>query len=209
MVTMTLPGSVRIASQDEVGTRLGRTRTMGFVNHGPALLPRPRRVLDAYALVLVREGVGSYVDDAVGHLPITAGDAIITAPGHSHWYGPPPGGLWSETFLVFDGPIFDALAAHDDGEQAALYPLLQALAVAPDVVARSLAAHSLVKRLIDYAKAQEGPPLIDAVAALEDAVTRHVRDEEQNLLPALQAAATDQQLQGLAARWHQVQQRVG
>jgi hypothetical protein len=107
------------------------------------------------------------------------------------------------------GSIFDALAAHDDGEQAALYPLLQALAVAPDVVARSLAAHSLVKRLIDYAKAQEGPPLIDAVAALEDAVTRHVRDEEQNLLPALQAAATDQQLQGLAARWHQVQQRVG
>ena len=111
MVTMTLPGSVRIAAQDEVGTRLGRTRTMGFVNHGPALLPRPRRVLDAYALVLVREGVGSYVDDAVGHLPITAGDTIITAPGHSHWYGPPPGGLWSETFLVFDGPIFDALAA--------------------------------------------------------------------------------------------------
>jgi AraC-like DNA-binding protein len=108
---MTLPGSVRIASQDEVGTRLGRVRTMGFVTQGPAMLPRPRRVLDAYALVLVHQGVGSYVDDAVPHLPITPGDTIITAPGHSHWYGPPPGGLWSETFLVFDGRIFDALAA--------------------------------------------------------------------------------------------------
>ena len=108
---MTLPGSVRIASQDEVGTRLGRVRTMGFVNQGPAMLPRPRRTLDAYALVLVHEGVGSYVDDAVPHLPITPGAAIITAPGHSHWYGPPPGGVWSETFLVFDGPVFDTLAA--------------------------------------------------------------------------------------------------
>ena len=117
---MTLPGSVRIASQDEVGTRLGRARTMGFVNHGPALLPRPRRTLDAYALVLVHDGVGSYVDDAVPSLPITPGDTIITVPGHSHWYGPRPGGTWSETFLVFDGPIFDALAAGgvlDAGDQ--------------------------------------------------------------------------------------------
>jgi AraC-like DNA-binding protein len=108
---MMLPGSVRIASQDEAGTRLGRVRTMGAVTHGPALLPRPRRVLDAYALVLVHEGAGSYVDDAVPHVAIRPGDAIITAPGHSHWYGPPPGGTWSELFLVFDGPVFDALAA--------------------------------------------------------------------------------------------------
>jgi len=107
------------------------------------------------------------------------------------------------------GSIFDALAAHDDGEQAALYPLLQVLVPAPDVLARSLAAHSLVKRLIEHARAQEGPPLVAAMADLEQAVTSHVRDEEQNLLPALQAAATEQQLQGLAARWQQVQQRVG
>ncbi len=107
------------------------------------------------------------------------------------------------------GSIFDALAAHDDGEQAALYPLLQVLAIEPDVVARSLAAHSLVKRLIDHARAQEGPPLVDAMAALEDAVNRHVRQEEQDLLPALQATATEPQLEGLAARWQHVQQRVG
>ena len=107
------------------------------------------------------------------------------------------------------GSLFDALAAHDDGEHAALYPLLQALGVAADAVARSLAAHSLVKRLVDHAKAQEGPPLVEALAALEEAVARHVADEEQNLLPALRAAATQPQLQGLAARWQQVQQRVG
>jgi Hemerythrin HHE cation binding domain len=110
---------------------------------------------------------------------------------------------------VAAGCIFDALAAHDDGEQAALYPLLEALGVAPDVVQRSREAHSRVKRLIDHARAQEGPPLVEAMVALEAAVTDHVAEEEQSLLPSLQNAATDAQLQGLAARWQQVQQRVG
>jgi hypothetical protein len=107
------------------------------------------------------------------------------------------------------GTIFDALAAHDDGEQAALYPLVEALDIAPDVVQRALQAHALVKRLIDHARAQEGPPLVDAVVALEAAVSNHVADEERNLLPALQRSATESQLAGLAARWQQVQQRVG
>jgi hemerythrin superfamily protein len=107
------------------------------------------------------------------------------------------------------GMIFDALAAHDDGEQAALYPLVTALGIDAAVIGRSLAAHSGVKRLIEHARNQEGPPLVDAMAALEAAVTDHVKDEERNLLPALQRAATEAQLDGLAARWNQVQQRVG
>lgn len=107
------------------------------------------------------------------------------------------------------GSIFDALAAHDDGEQAALYPLVDALDIAPDVVQRSREAHRRVKRLIEHARAQEGPPLVEAMSALEAAVADHVADEEQRLLPGLQNAATDDQLQGLAARWQQAQQRVG
>jgi hemerythrin superfamily protein len=107
------------------------------------------------------------------------------------------------------GMIFDALAAHDDAEQATLYPLVEALGIDPAVVARSLQAHSSLKRLIEHARAQEGPPLVDAMAAVEAAVTDHVRDEERALLPALQKAATAPQLEGLAARWNQVQQRVG
>lgn len=101
---------VRISSQDEVGTRLGRMRTTGFVENGPAFVPRPRRVLESYALVLVHAGAGSYVDDEIGSRPIEPGAVITVSPGHPHWYGPPPGGTWSEIFLVFDGPLFDALA---------------------------------------------------------------------------------------------------
>jgi AraC-like DNA-binding protein len=103
-------GAVRIARQDEIGTLLGRVRTTGFVDNGPAFVPRPRRVLESYALVLVHAGEGSYVDDEIGSRPIGPGDVITVSPGHPHWYGPPPDGAWSEVFLVFDGPLFDALA---------------------------------------------------------------------------------------------------
>ena len=107
------------------------------------------------------------------------------------------------------GMIFDALAAHDDAEQATLYPLVEAIGIDQAVVSRSLLAHSNLKRLIEHARGQEGPPLVEAMAALESAVNEHVRDEERTLLPALQKAATATQLEGLAARWNQVQQRVG
>lgn len=101
---------VRIAFHDKTDSTLGRIRTAGFVESGGATLPRPRRVYDAYALVLVHGGAGHYFDDAVCR-SIGPGDIIAVFPGFPHWYGPPKGGYWSETFLVFDGPIFDALAA--------------------------------------------------------------------------------------------------
>lgn len=104
-------GSVRITAQDETGTRLGRVRTRAVVDHLAATLPRPRRVLASYALVLVHEGAGRYIDDGVGERAVEAGDVIIVVPGHPHWYGPPRGSTWSEVFVVFDGPVFDGLAA--------------------------------------------------------------------------------------------------
>lgn len=98
---------VRIAFQDETGSPLGRLRVAGFVDNGPAALPKPRRVLDSYAIVLVHEGNGTYVDDTTGPRTVEAGDAIVVVPGQPHWYG--PAATWSEIFFVFDGPIFDAL----------------------------------------------------------------------------------------------------
>jgi hypothetical protein len=55
-----------------------------------------------------------------------------------------------------------------------------------------------VKKLIDHAKNVEGAALVDVMALLQIAVETHVADEEKNLLPKLQAAATPAQLDGLA-----------
>ena len=105
------------------------------------------------------------------------------------------------------GQVIDELKAHDDAEQAALYPLAGNVLGDADMIERSAAAHSAVKKQIDLITTLEGPPLVDAFAGSARLVTEHVADEEKNLLPALSDAATPQQLEELGARILQAKQR--
>jgi hemerythrin superfamily protein len=110
------------------------------------------------------------------------------------------------------GKVIDALAAHDDAEHGALYPTAEALLGADaigDVLERSALAHSAVKKQIDECKFLEGAPLADAFGVLQALVQDHVQDEEKNLLPALEKAATPAQLDVLGSRILQAKQRVG
>jgi hemerythrin superfamily protein len=107
------------------------------------------------------------------------------------------------------GQIVDALTAHDQAEHAALYPLAGALLDDPDSLERYSRAHSMVKKVIEHLWGLEGEPLVAEVAVLRAAVTDHVAEEENELLPALTKAATYEQLEGLGARIEQVKQRVG
>jgi hemerythrin superfamily protein len=110
---------------------------------------------------------------------------------------------------TYVGQIVDALAMHDQAEHSALYPLAGHVLGDADLIERSAAAHSLVKTLIDRLLHLEGAPLVEAVSELAEAVNRHVQDEEQHLLPALQEACSPAQLDGLGARIEQTKQRVG
>ena len=107
------------------------------------------------------------------------------------------------------GQVIDALKAHDDAEQAALYPLATELLADATLLERSGLAHSAVKQQIDHLKAQEGQPLIEAFAGLRALVNEHVADEEKHLLPAVRQAASEQQLDELGARVLQAKQRGG
>ena len=107
------------------------------------------------------------------------------------------------------GVVIDKLTAHDDAENAALYPLLGAVLGDEAMVTRASAAHSEVKKQIDTIKSLEGQPLTDAFDVLRTLVQEHVAEEENEMLPALAEQATAEQLEGLAARILQVQQRVG
>ena len=107
------------------------------------------------------------------------------------------------------GLVIGALKAHDDAEQAALYPLVGALLGDTDIIERAAVAHSMVKKQIDLLSTLEGPPLVDAFRQLQALVAEHVADEEQRMLPALAERASVQQLEGLAARILQAKQRVG
>ena len=107
------------------------------------------------------------------------------------------------------GQIVAALTAHDDAEQAVLYPFVGAIVGDAEAVQRSALAHSAVKEQIDRLKFQEGAALGAAVEALRALVQTHVADEEQNILPALADQATPTQLDELGSRILQAKQRGG
>ena len=107
------------------------------------------------------------------------------------------------------GQTIDALKAHDDAEQGALYPFVAACLDDPALLERSGLAHSAVKKQIEQLKGEEGPSLVEAFGGLRRLVKDHVADEEKNLLPALREAATKQQLDELGARILQAKQRGG
>ena len=107
------------------------------------------------------------------------------------------------------GQVVCELKAHDDAEQAALYPMVGKILGNADMITRSSAAHSAVKKQIDVVTTLEGPPLLEAFKVLRRIVQKHVADEEKNILPALGEAATPQQLEELGARIQHAKQRVG
>ena len=122
-----------------------------------------------------------------------------------------------ELFAKFDetrdgtivGEILDALTGHDYAEHAALYPLAAALTNNAALLQRLMGAHSEVKKIIEHLRGLEGAPLVDAVARLKAAITKHVADEETNLFPALEKIATPAQLDELGARVEHAKQRGG
>ena len=107
------------------------------------------------------------------------------------------------------GQVICELKAHDDAEQAALYPMVGKVLANADMITRSSTAHSAVKKQIDVVTTLEGPPLVEAFKVLRRIVQEHVADEEKYILPAFGEAATPQQLEELGARILQAKQRVG
>lgn len=122
-----------------------------------------------------------------------------------------------ELFAAFDksadatliGQVVDCLKAHDEAEQAALYPFTYNLLRDNAVIERSALAHSSVKKQIDVLATLEGRPLVEAFGELRRLVDKHVADEQDNILPAIREAATPQQLDELGARILQAKQRGG
>lgn len=107
------------------------------------------------------------------------------------------------------GQVVGMLQAHDDAEQAALYPMIGTVLDDVDAVTRAAAAHSAVKQQIDVLMGLEGGALTDAFVVLMGLVQEHVDDEQDHLLPALAEAATPAQLELLGARILQAKQRGG
>ncbi|MEM1212435.1 MAG: AraC family transcriptional regulator [Planctomycetota bacterium] len=70
------------------------------------------RVFGSYAMVYIQAGHGRYRDANGTRQALGPGDVVFVSPRLGHRYGPNEGG-WVQTYLVFDGPVFDHW--HRDG----------------------------------------------------------------------------------------------
>jgi AraC-like DNA-binding protein len=65
--------------------------------------------MDAFALVYLLAGEGTYSDPHHPAISLDAGAVLVLFPGLTHSYGPRPGRAWIEGYLVFYGEVFAAL----------------------------------------------------------------------------------------------------
>jgi AraC-like DNA-binding protein len=94
-------------SQSGIGSPLGRITLTGTIHGGRGVSAHPMRILGSYAIVYLLSGTGRYEDARGTRLEVSPGDLLLLFPDIAHAYGPPSGGLWDETYIVFDGPVFD------------------------------------------------------------------------------------------------------
>jgi AraC-like DNA-binding protein len=76
--------------------------------NSPATGPYEARDYPHYALVLTESGRAFYEDDRLGLVEVHPGDLIVVLPGRLHHYGAQKGHAWTQLYVVFDGPVFDA-----------------------------------------------------------------------------------------------------
>ena len=91
---------------EECDSPVGRLLCGGTACHA-GIPARAMRVLNAYAIVVLVEGNGRFLDANNYSAPVEAGDCLLLFPDVAHAYGPLSGGHWSEWFLHFNGPAFD------------------------------------------------------------------------------------------------------
>ena len=99
----------RLLWQKTVSSSIGGVDIAGFIRHSGGV--QSSRLFGRYALVYVIDGEGHYGDQRGFESPVRCGDLIFIFPEMPHNYGPDSGQRWSECYIVFDGPIFDAWRA--------------------------------------------------------------------------------------------------
>ncbi|RYG47723.1 hypothetical protein EON79_06540, partial [bacterium] len=80
--------SSRLLFQDDGATPLGALPLAGIDIESRGVSSRPMRVFGAYALVLILEGGGRFMDALGTKAKVQAGDLLVLFPEVPHAYGP-------------------------------------------------------------------------------------------------------------------------
>jgi len=104
-------GHTWFAPSSVLRTRLGWVSMAGEVVDDRPRVQTPRRTMDDWILSFVIAGSGVYRHADGSTVPVPPGSVTLVPPGVAHWYGTLGTRSWSELFVVFNGPVFDLLAA--------------------------------------------------------------------------------------------------
>jgi AraC-like DNA-binding protein/quercetin dioxygenase-like cupin family protein len=104
-------GHTWFAPSSGLRTRLGWVSMAGEVVDDRPHVQSPQRTMDDWILSFVIAGSGRYRHADGSTVPLPTGSVTLVPPGVAHWYGTAGTQAWSELFVVFNGPVFDLLAA--------------------------------------------------------------------------------------------------
>ncbi len=107
------PGPFTLNAPQPVNCPLGEiiyagTKWNSRATYAHAPQPDYMRPTPHYLLVYTIEGEADYVDDTGVKTVLRTGSLMWTRPGVNQSYGPRQGSRWSEMFMWFAGPLFDA-----------------------------------------------------------------------------------------------------
>jgi hypothetical protein len=86
---------------------LGASLWRGLLRDHTGVPEKPTRTLGNYAVVYLLRGKGNFIAANGIQRDLVAGDLLLVFPDISHWYGPPPGSVWDEFYIIFSGGVFD------------------------------------------------------------------------------------------------------
>lgn len=107
------PGPFTVNAPQPVDCPLGQiiyagTKWDSRATYAHAPPPDYMRPTPHFLLVYTLEGEADYVDDTGVKTVLRKGSLMWTRPGVNQSYGPRQGSRWSELFMWFTGPLFDA-----------------------------------------------------------------------------------------------------
>ena len=171
----------RLFLQSSMVSPLGAVSVAGYVRNGGGISLTQMRTFGKYALVYLLEGSGRIRSGKQATVPCRAGDLLFVYPEIPHGYGPGPGEMWSEYYVVFNGAVFDLWRQEGllNPEKPLVHlpeisrwlPRLQAVADSrlPDTPEGMLRRVCLLQKFLSDIKKDSSSPRSPKVAWLESA----------------------------------------
>ena len=92
-----------------INSTIGTLWLGGYLRNKSHIPRHKMRILGRYALILIIDGHVFYQDALGRKANLSGGDVILVTPELAHAYGGVNHQIWSQSYVVFDGPQFDLL----------------------------------------------------------------------------------------------------